>query len=315
METYIMTGATSGIGYQAAKKLISRNKKVHLLILGRNKSVMKAIQSLKSISSNISSISVDLNDILSIHEAIKKITDQLNKKQIPPISKLILNAGVHLDNSLHMTENGYEKTFGINVIANHILISGIHKLLEKNSKIIVTVSDAHFGDIRHTGGTMPKPYWYNLEKLSKPGAFPKPESVLSGRRAYTTSKLGGIYLVHEWSRKLPNNINIISYNPSLVINTGLARNAGGALQWIMNWLIPPLSLTSLVDKPYQAGEKLYNVITDKVYTKNGDYIHKNYVSNSSKESYNIQREKELWTWLDNESSLHAEKTNSRALNP
>jgi NAD(P)-dependent dehydrogenase (short-subunit alcohol dehydrogenase family) len=57
------------------------------------------------------------------------------------------------------------------------------------------------------------------EVLSRPGADARSTTVRAGRRAYATSKLGGIHLVHAWARRLPEGVDIVAYNPSLVIGT------------------------------------------------------------------------------------------------
>jgi NAD(P)-dependent dehydrogenase (short-subunit alcohol dehydrogenase family) len=257
------------------------------------------LPALRQISSHVSAIDVNLASIASINGAAAQIEDLLDAGNIPPLERIVCNAGVHLADALHTSDDGYELTFAVNVLSTHLLLRRLHPHLDAPARIVVTVSDAHFGDLRHTGGTMPAPHWEEPDRVSRPGAFEHSERVRSGgRRAYTTSKLGAIYLVHEWARRLPEGVDIVAYNPSLVTRTGLAREAGGSLEFVMKHLIPLLEITPLVDTPPAAGRKLADVILGTMNAPSGSYIHRTKAVRSSRESYDESREEALWTWLE-----------------
>lgn len=211
---------------------------------------------------------------------------------------------------MYTTVDGYETTFAVNVLSSHLLLRRLHPHLRSTpARIVVTVSDAHFGDIRHTGGTFPRIRWTTPDALFRPGAYPRPTTVRAGRHAYATSKLGGIYLVHEWARRLPAGVDIVAYNPSLVIGTGLARDAGGASDFLMKHVMPALTLTPLVDTPPVAGRKLADTVLGSTRAATGSYVHRTRVTSSSNESYDVDREETLWTWLELEAqNQHAGTT-------
>ncbi|OZM71222.1 short-chain dehydrogenase [Amycolatopsis antarctica] len=295
--TLIMTGATRGIGLEAAREILRRSPDTHLVVLGRSSSAAEILPSLRGISPHVSSADVDLSSRASVAAAGAKMEDLLDSGELPPLRGLVFNAGVHLSNALTTTVDGYERTFAVNVMSTHQLLRQLHPHLQAPARIVVTVSDAHFGDLRHTGGTMPAPRW-TIPEISRPGAFDRSENVRAGRRAYVTSKLGGIHLVHEWARRLPDRIDIVSYNPSLVIGTGLARQTGGAFPFLMSKVVPLLSVTPLVDTPVPAGKKLADAILGVTTAATGAYIHKTKVAASSTESYDTHRERILWNWLE-----------------
>lgn len=295
--TLIMTGATRGIGLHAARDVLRRSPDTHLVVLGRGSSTAEVLPTLREISPHVSPIDVDLASTASVAAAGAQLEDLLDSRQLPPLRGLVLNAGVHLSNAMEATVDGYERTFAVNVMATHQLLRQLHPHIQAPARIVVTVSDAHFGDLRHTGGTMPAPRW-SLPEISRPGGFERSGEVRAGRRAYVTSKLGGIHLVHEWARRLPDGIEIVSYNPSLVVGTGLARETGGAFPFLMSRIIPLLTVTPLVDTPVPAGRKLADVILGLTPATSGAYIHRTKTTASSAESYDSTREKALWTWLE-----------------
>lgn len=295
--TIVMTGATRGIGLEAAREILRRSPDTHLVVLGRGSSAAEVLPILREISPHISTIDIDLSSNASVAAAGAQLEDLLDSGELPPLRGLVFNAGVHLSNALETTVDGYERTFAVNVMSTHQLLRQLHPHIRAPARIVVTVSDAHFGDFRHTGGTMPAPRWA-IPEISRPGGFDRSGNVRAGRRAYVTSKLGGIYLVHEWARRLPDGVDIVSYNPSLVVGTGLARETGGAFPFLMSRIIPLLAVTPLVDTPVPAGKKLADAILGIIPTATGAYIHRKKVRASSIESYDTDRERSLWNWLE-----------------
>ena len=133
----IITGTTSGIGYETAKKLFIEG---HHLILG-NRNVIKA----KKLKEELLSINpnghVDLIQVdLSSFSSIKSFCDQVlsNYEQI---DTLINNAGVFTREKA-ITQEGFEMTMGVNYLGTYYLTELlIDRLLEgKSSKIIMVSS-------------------------------------------------------------------------------------------------------------------------------------------------------------------------------
>jgi NAD(P)-dependent dehydrogenase (short-subunit alcohol dehydrogenase family) len=296
--TIVMTGATRGIGLEAAREVLRRSPGTHLVLLARASSGAEVLPRLQETSPHVSMIAIDLASKTSIEGATVELEDQLDAGDLPPLRGLVCNGGVHLSNALTTTVDGFETTFAVNVLSTHLLLRRLHPHFQAPARIVVTVSDAHFGDFRHTGGTLPPPRWAAPEILSKPGAFDRPERIEAGRRAYATSKLGGVYLVHEWARRLPEGIDIVAYNPSLVTGTGLSRDAGGALPFLMKWIVPFLEITPIVDTAPVAGRKLAAAVLDVTTAPTGSYIHRTHVTASSAESYDADREQALWDWME-----------------
>jgi NAD(P)-dependent dehydrogenase (short-subunit alcohol dehydrogenase family) len=299
MHTLIMTGATGGIGRAAATNILRDDKEPHLVLLARGgESGQETLDELHTISENAILVPTDLASVDSIRSAAKTVNQMLDRGTVPELRGFVGNAGIQFVDALHATPDGYETTFAVNVLANHLLLRAFEHQFRTPARIVITVSDTHFGDFKHTGGLVPAPRWSAPETLAQPGAFPKPTTVSAGRTAYSTSKLAAIYLVHEWARRLPPAVDIISYNPSLVPGTGLARAAGPVDRFLNRWVLPALAVTPIVDTVPTAGRKLADAILGRTAAPSGSYIDRKRAVPSSDESYDTERELALWDFAE-----------------
>lgn len=287
--TIVMTGASRGIGRIAAARLLRVDPRVHLVVVGRRPGPE---------CDRATFVHADLANVSATREAVDTISTMLDAGELPPLDGLVGNAGIQYSNALTSTSAGLEATFAVNVVANHLLIGGLRRKMKRPSRIVITVSDTHFGDVRHNLGMVPAPLWNAPEVLARPGAFPAPESTSAGRTAYSTSKLAAIYLVHALARSLPHGVDIISFNPGFVPGTELARNADKASRFVMKRLMPVLTRTPIASTPSAAGAALADLVLGALDTSTGDYVDRRRVVRSSLESYDTDREAELVRLLE-----------------
>ncbi len=297
--TIVMTGATRGIGRVAAEHLLRRSPGSHLLVLVRASSGARLIGELKDalggdVGTRVTLVAADLRSVTDLRRALEEVTALLRDGRMPPLHALVGNAGIQHTNARTAGPDGYEATFMVNVLANHLLIRTLQDHLVVPARVVLTVSDTHFGDLRHNLGMVPGPRWQDPRELARPGAFRRPGTTTAGRTAYSTSKLAAIYEVHAFSRRLPAGVEILAFNPGLVPGTELARNAGPVTRFAMRRVMPLLTRTPLATTPAVAGEQLADAVLGGVDARSGDYIDRDQIDNSSPESYNPAREEELW---------------------
>lgn len=197
-------------------------------------------------------------------------------------------------NALTEGPDGFESTFTVNVLANHLFVRLLQDRFAAPARIVITASDTHFGDFKHNMGMVPGPAWKSPDVLARTGAFPKPDTAAGGRTAYSTSKLAAIYLVHEYARRLPAGIDAIAYNPGFVPGTGLARNADPVSRFAMRRILPAMTLTPFATSRNAAGRYLADVVLGTTHAPTGSYVDRSRADRSSEESYNPRREGELW---------------------
>ena len=227
-------------------------------------------------------------------DATDAVLDRVRSGGLPPIRGLVCNAGVQHTNALTETVDGFESTFAVNVLANHVLVRRFQDHLHSLARVVVTVSDTHFGDFRHNLGMVPGPRWQPVGALARVGAFTGLGATAAGRTAYSTSKLAAIYLIHEYARRFPTGPTFAGYNPGFVPGTDLARDADPASRFAMRWIMPLLTITPLATSPSKAGDFLADAALGMVEAPNSAYIDRDQVARSSPESYDSQRERETW---------------------
>ena len=132
-----------------------------------------------------------------------------------------MNAGTQFPTSDHRTDDGFETTFGVNVLAHYLLLRLLLPKLARDATVVITTSDTHDPKRNPLG-----PKEFDIEKLAHPPKHRKATGFLAGFRAYTASKLGDLLIARglaasgEAKRK---HLNVVAYNPGLTVGTSLFR--------------------------------------------------------------------------------------------
>ncbi len=135
-KTYVITGTTSGTGFEAAKILLSKGAKV--VMLNRNpKKSQETITALKKELGNnieVSSIKMDLAEQASVKKAAQKVL-----KTVPQIDALICNAAIAQVPKQTLTVDGFESQLGVNHYGNFLLQGLLYPRIEASKGRIVVV--------------------------------------------------------------------------------------------------------------------------------------------------------------------------------
>ncbi|WP_093796976.1 SDR family NAD(P)-dependent oxidoreductase [Streptomyces sp. Wb2n-11] len=303
--TVVMTGASRGIGRVAAEHILRQSPDVHLLVVARGSSGARLAVDLSADGHTVSHVSADLGSLDSVRSAAAEIRDRLECGDLPTLRGFVGNAGIQYTNALTKGPDGFESTFAINVLANHLFVRLLQDRFAAPARIVITASDTHFGDFKHNMGMVPGPAWKSPDVLARPGAFAEPDTAVGGRTAYSTSKLAAIYLVHEYARRLPAGIDAVAYNPGFVPGTGLARNAGPLSRFMMRRILPVMTLTPFATSRNAAGRYLADVVLGTTEAPTGSYVDRARAARSSEESYDPRREGELWDTVERFTAAYA----------
>ncbi len=135
----VISGATSGIGYQTARKFASHG--ANLICINRNVKKSEALKTEieKDFGVSCDYIIADLSDLKDIYSTAEKLA-----KIDSPIDVLIHNAGIYLTKR-ELTAEGFDKVFVVHHLASfviNILLS--EKLISQGkTRIIMVSSEGH----------------------------------------------------------------------------------------------------------------------------------------------------------------------------
>ena len=135
-KTYVLTGTTSGTGFEAAKILLSKGAKVVML----NRNPKKAEDTIKTLNQELGNhidvlaIKMDLAEQASVKKAAEEVL-----KTVSQIDALICNAAIAQVPKQILTVDGWESQMGTNYFGNFTLQALLFPLIEKSKGRIVTV--------------------------------------------------------------------------------------------------------------------------------------------------------------------------------
>jgi NAD(P)-dependent dehydrogenase (short-subunit alcohol dehydrogenase family) len=133
-KTILITGATDGIGLEAAKILVKDGH--HVILSGRNAEKMAGVVTELSDIGSVDSFIADLSDLNAVGLLIEAVTSKYSS-----IDVLINNAGVAKQNVL-INQQGFDVRFVVNAIAPYRLTTGLLPLLSSESRVVNITSAA-----------------------------------------------------------------------------------------------------------------------------------------------------------------------------
>jgi len=271
MTTLLMTGASRGIGRPAAERLLADDPSLRLIVVARS-----------GVPLDHPRVTTITGDLASL-ESVRAVAAQIQE----PLQGYVGNAGLQMKTATSTTADGFETTFGVNVLAHYLLIRLLWGRFEAPGRIVITGSDSHFGDFRHNLGLVPAPQWTDVNRLAHP-------NLQKGRGAYATSKLAVLYLVHALARRLPEGVDAYTFTPGFTPGTGLVRDEGALGRLVWTGVFPLLRALPAVNTVDVAGAQLAAAVAGPRPGPSGSYINRTEVERSSPESYDEEREEQLW---------------------
>jgi NAD(P)-dependent dehydrogenase (short-subunit alcohol dehydrogenase family) len=199
MKVILLTGATDGIGLEAAKLLVAQGH--HVLLHGRNPSKLQQVETLLSElgTGKVESFVSDLSSMSDVEAFAKAVTDKHDKLDV-----LINNAGV-LKTPNVRTEEGLDVRFAVNTIAPYLLTKRLLPLIPKHGRV-VNISSAAQSPVK-------------LEALAGKGQ-------LSDNEAYAQSKLAIMMWSYNMSLSHQDPV-IVSVNPASLLGSKMVKEAYG----------------------------------------------------------------------------------------
>ena len=311
--TVLVTGGTSGLGYECALEIARQKPDCRIIIASRSNNDDAAASINKKLhQTNVSYLPLDLSSLAKVREFATSYSTKSN----PPISALVMNAGLQFPGAVSYTDDGVEKTFGINHVGHALLFYLLRPHLAPDARIVIIASGTH-DPAQKTG--LPDANYTTAEEL----AHPTPESVKNGgRQRYATSKLCNVmwsYALHDHIAKATGGKQwtVTAFDPGLMPGTSLARDAGAMLNFVFTKVLPHLIwllrrlVSSNIHSPQESGVALARMAVGKdVQGVSGKYYEGPEEIKSSVGSYVKEKQEDLWQWTAKFVAMNEEEIRS-----
>jgi len=265
--TIIVTGATDGIGLEAATKIASLGNRVGLI--GRNpEKGAKAIERITKLTGN-NKLDFFQADLSSISE-INKLSEEI-KNKYSELNVLLNNAGGASKDKI-ITSEGLEKTFATNQMNYFTLTTNLMDMLSasEGSRVVNVASNAHIGadiDFDNINGEKGYSFW----------------------KAYCVSKLMNIMFTYRLA-EIQDKVTVNALHPGFV-DTNIGGNEGSVIKKIVKFGSKLFART--VENG--ADSSIYLSTSDEVSNVSGKYFFKCREIKSSKVSYNKEQWNQVWS--------------------
>jgi protochlorophyllide reductase len=304
--TVVITGASSGVGLQAAKAL-AQTGQWHVVMACRNLSkTEKAAQFVEIPQGSYTIMHLDLASLESVRQFVNKFREGGRS-----LDALVCNAAVYmplLKEPLRSVD-GYELSVATNHLGHFLLCNLMLEDLKKSSsgdpRLVILGTVTH--NPKELGGKIPpRPDLGDLKGLAE--GFKEPDSMIDGKKfepvkAYKDSKVCNVLTMRELHRRYHDSTGITfsSLYPGCVATTPLFRNHYPLFQKLF-----PLFqryITGGFVSEELAGQRVAEVVADPAYKQSGAYWSwgnrqkkngKSFVKEVSPEASDDEKAKRMW---------------------
>ena len=202
--TFVVTGANSGIGLEAARDLVGRGAHVVLAVRDSAKGEQAAAPLAGPGSTSV--VELDLADLDQVAGCAKTLLDRHDT-----LSALICNAGV-MGGPLVRTPQGFERQMATNHLGHAALVAALWPLLDASASRVVVVSSTE----ARGGQLSPQA---TREQLLDPAPY-------DGRQVYRNTKQANLLFAQELHRRCAragSPVSVVAVHPGASATNLFAR--------------------------------------------------------------------------------------------
>jgi NAD(P)-dependent dehydrogenase (short-subunit alcohol dehydrogenase family) len=297
----LVTGGTSGLGYECALNIARKYPEYQIIIAARSDANSSAETINKTLrQNNAQFLPLDLLQL----SKVRSFASDWESRDFPPIQSMVLNAALQFPGPVEYSDDGFEKTFAVSHIGHALLLSLLRPHLADTARIVIVSSGTH-DPLQDTG--MPDAIYNTAEEL----AHPTPESAkANGRQRYTSTKLANVLYTYALGRRFEainkrygKKWTVTAFDPGLMPGTGLARKASTIEKFLWSRVLPHiLPLLRLVMSPnvhtvQESGKALARLAVGlDVEGSSAVYYEGMKVIESSEVSHDQAKQDDLWEW-------------------
>ena len=267
--TSLITGATDGIGKEAAIELAKKG--CNLILIGRSKEKGdKVVEEIRKVADSYVDIDYFTADLMLMKE-VSRVADEVSRKY-PRIDILLNNVGAYFA-FRDVTEEGFERTFALNHLGYFLMTKKLLPLVEKSDykRIVNVSSSAHYG--------------IDFEFDNMNG-----EKKYSGFDVYKKSKLANVMFTYELAKRIEGTgITANCLHPGFV-STNFGKNNN--FLW-RNVIRVAMWLTAISVKD-GAKTSIHLACSDEVKDITGRFFANSQIKKGSSKAKNEEHNRKLW---------------------
>ena len=233
--TALVTGATSGLGFEAAAQLADQGFST-VYVSGRTDA--KAANAAQELAARTGKdvfqpLTLDLDSLATVDPAVAGLSGAA-------IDTLILNAGIAPPNEKTMSPDGIERTVSSSLIGHHRFTMRLleHGLLSEDAAIVIAGSEAARGDVPtfspvDLNELAASGFSGNLEEAIEAQMKMNAPAVYKASDVYATAKVFVAWWSAELARRLPEGMTVNTVSPGSTPDTNAIRNAPFYMRYFM----------------------------------------------------------------------------------
>ena len=240
--TYVITGASDGVGAAAARLLHATRPDDRVVVVGRNPEKTRAVG--RELGTDY--FTADFSEL----DQVRALAEELS--QLGPIRGLANNAGGLFDTAVR-TVDGYERTWQVNVVAPFLLTALLKDQLRGPESVVVNTSSIAANLLARFDADDPNTF----EKFSP-------------LRSYGNAKYGDVLLTRFLHA---HDFNSVAFHPG-VLSTNFSKSSSSLMGKFYNFR----PAASQMGTPSQGAERLVHFLTGVrgVHYQSGEFYLKPY---------------------------------------
>lgn len=275
-QTVLVTGANSGMGFEAAAQLAEAGYgKIVLACRTIEKAERARVQLRERSGKDIFEvIEVDVSSIVSANAAADELIGRGGK-----FDALLLNAGMVSGPTLRHSADGIEEAFAASIVGHHVLTTRLLDagLLSQGGRIVIAGSEGANGDLPAMMDM--KPYDFAVGEPSEFGAnlhdavlnFAKAtgQKDFNPFRHYAGTKLVVAWWAAALERREGERVSVFTVSPGSSMTTNAGRHQTGFKKFMFTKVMPKIAPLMGFSQSVDKGAKRY---VDVLLNRGGPFL-------------------------------------------